>query len=192
MSVTIIKGQSCGETGHRDAMLDSSTDCSSPGLLNKEIKQVNKHNRSEKTGWCINNEYIQYIVSFLSQCNVRGNNQTFNYLLNSSWLHQLVVPFAPFFEKEEIVCFLCLCQCGYCRLDTSSYLTVLHSITEESVQQQVLQLSIPVERLFDFTQEDTGGFGGERAVLANGDDSDRENILHIRSQGISLDSCRMY
>lgn len=90
-----------------------------------------------------------------------------------------MVPLAPFFEKEEIVCFLCLCQCGYCRLDTSSYLTVLHSITEESVQQQVLQLSIPVERLFDFTQEDAGGWGGERAVLANSGD-----ILHIRSQGV--------
>lgn len=44
---------------------------------------------------------------------------------------------------------------GYC-LTTSSYLAVLHSVTEESVQQQVLQLGVPVESLFDFTQEDTG------------------------------------
>lgn len=40
MSVTIIEGQSCGEAGHRDAMLDSSADCSAPWLLNKEIEQV--------------------------------------------------------------------------------------------------------------------------------------------------------
>lgn len=38
MSVTIIEGQSCGETRHRDTMLDSSADCSAPWLLNKEIK----------------------------------------------------------------------------------------------------------------------------------------------------------
>ena len=44
-------------------------------------------------------------------------------------------------------------------LPPSSYLTVLHSVTEERVQQQALQLSVPVERLFDFTQEDTGGEG---------------------------------
>lgn len=66
MSVTIIEGQSCGETGHGDAVLDSSADCSAPRLL-----------------------------------------------------------------------------------------TILHSITEERVQQQVLQLSVSVKRLFDFTQEDT-------------------------------------
>lgn len=42
-------------------------------------------------------------------------------------------------------------------LDTSSYLTVLHSLFKEVVQQQVLQLSVPVKRLFDFTQEDTVG-----------------------------------
>lgn len=42
-------------------------------------------------------------------------------------------------------------------LDTSSYLTVVHSLAEEAVQQQVQQLSVPVERLFDFTQEDTVG-----------------------------------
>lgn len=42
MSVTIIKGQSCGETGHRDAMLYSSADCSAPWLLNTKIKQANK------------------------------------------------------------------------------------------------------------------------------------------------------
>lgn len=41
--------------------------------------------------------------------------------------------------------------------DTSSYLTVLHSLAEEAVQQQVLQLGVPVERLFDFPQEDTAG-----------------------------------
>lgn len=41
-------------------------------------------------------------------------------------------------------------------LPPSSYLAVLHSVTEESVQQQVLQLGVPVESLFDFTQEDTG------------------------------------
>lgn len=39
-------------------------------------------------------------------------------------------------------------------LDTSSYLTVLHSLAEEVVQQQVLQLGVSVERLFDFTQKD--------------------------------------
>lgn len=48
-------------------------------------------------------------------------------------------------------------------LDTSSYLTVLHSLVEEAVQQQVLQLSVPVKRLFDFTQEDTVGEGGGRS-----------------------------
>lgn len=37
----------------------------------------------------------------------------------------------------------------------SSYLTVLHGAAEERVQQQVLQLSVPVEGLFDFTQEHT-------------------------------------
>lgn len=42
-------------------------------------------------------------------------------------------------------------------LDTSSYLTVVHSLAEEAVQQQVLQLSVAVKRLFDFTQEDTVG-----------------------------------
>lgn len=41
VSVAIIEGQSCGETGHGDAMLDSSADCSAPRLLNKEIKRVN-------------------------------------------------------------------------------------------------------------------------------------------------------
>lgn len=42
-------------------------------------------------------------------------------------------------------------------LDTSSYLTVLHSLVKEAVQQQVLQLSVSVKRLFDFTEEDTVG-----------------------------------
>lgn len=41
-------------------------------------------------------------------------------------------------------------------LPPSLYLAVLHSVTEESVQQQVLQLGVPVESLFDFTQKDTG------------------------------------
>lgn len=48
-------------------------------------------------------------------------------------------------------------QFGLLPLPRSSYLTILHSITEERVQQQVLQLSVSVKRLFDFTQEDTGG-----------------------------------
>lgn len=46
-------------------------------------------------------------------------------------------------------------------LDTSSYLTVLHSLAEEAVQQQVLQLAVSVERLFDLTQEDAMGEGGD-------------------------------
>lgn len=34
------------------------------------------------------------------------------------------------------------------------YLALLHGVAEERVQQQVLQIAIPVERLFDFSQED--------------------------------------
>lgn len=69
-----------------------------------------------------------------------------------------------FLVKEEITCFcvylsIQVLQVGLWTLPPSSYLTVLHSITEESVQQQVLQLCVPVERFFDFTQEDTGGEG---------------------------------
>lgn len=56
----------------------------------------------------------------------------------------------------------------------SSYLTVLHSITEERVQQQVLQLSVSVKRLFDFTQEDAGG-EKERAALANSRNRERKD-----------------
>lgn len=41
----------------------------------------------------------------------------------------------------------------------SAYLALLHGVTEESVKQQVLQLSILVKRLFDFPQEDTEGQG---------------------------------
>lgn len=40
-------------------------------------------------------------------------------------------------------------------LPCSFYLTVLNGITEERVQQQVLQVCVSVERLFDFTQEHT-------------------------------------
>lgn len=39
MSVAIIEGQSGSETGHGDAMLDSSADCSAPWLLQQESKQ---------------------------------------------------------------------------------------------------------------------------------------------------------
>ena len=52
---------------------------------------------------------------------------------------------------------------GLWPLPPSSYLTLLHGVTEEIVQQQVQQLRVPVERLFDFTQEDAGGEGrGQR------------------------------
>lgn len=40
-----------------------------------------------------------------------------------------------------------------------AYLALLHSVTEESVKQQVLQVSILVKRLFDFPQEDAEGQG---------------------------------
>lgn len=39
------------------------------------------------------------------------------------------------------------------------YLALLHGVAEERVQQQVLQIGIPVERLFDFSQEDAVGLG---------------------------------
>lgn len=39
------------------------------------------------------------------------------------------------------------------------YLALLHGVAEERVQQQVLQIGIPVERLFDFSQEDAVGQG---------------------------------
>lgn len=39
------------------------------------------------------------------------------------------------------------------------YLALLHGVAEEGVQQQVLQIGIPVERLFDFSQEDAAGQG---------------------------------
>lgn len=39
------------------------------------------------------------------------------------------------------------------------YLALLHGVAEERVQQQVLQIAIPVERLFDFSQEDAVGQG---------------------------------
>lgn len=48
--------------------------------------------------------------------------------------------------------------------DTSPYLTVLHSLAEEAVQQQVLQLAVSVERLFDLTQEDAMEGGMETRV----------------------------
>lgn len=40
------------------------------------------------------------------------------------------------------------------------YLALLHGVAEERVQQQVLQIAVAVERLFDFSQEDTVGGGG--------------------------------
>lgn len=61
--------------------------------------------------------------------------------------------------KEETVFVFVNVGIANVTLDTSSYLTVMHSVTEETVQQQVLQLSVPVKRLFDLTQEDTGGRG---------------------------------
>lgn len=51
---------------------------------------------------------------------------------------------------------MCFLQFGVWSLPSSSYLTVLHSITEEIVQQQVLQVSVPVKRFFDFAKENTG------------------------------------
>lgn len=39
------------------------------------------------------------------------------------------------------------------------YLALLHGVAEERVQQQVLQIGIPVESLFDFSQEDAVGQG---------------------------------
>lgn len=39
------------------------------------------------------------------------------------------------------------------------YLALLHGVAEEGVQQQVLQIGIPVKRLFDFSQEDAAGQG---------------------------------
>jgi len=41
MSVTVIEGQRCGETGHGDAVLDSGDDRFAPRLLNKEMNLVN-------------------------------------------------------------------------------------------------------------------------------------------------------
>lgn len=55
-----------------------------------------------------------------------------------------------------------LLQVGFRPLPPSSYLTVLHGIIEEVVQQQTLKLSVSVKRLFDFTQEDTSGKGREK------------------------------
>lgn len=43
------------------------------------------------------------------------------------------------------------------RNGASLYLTLLHSITEERVQQQALQLGVPVERLLDFAEEHAEG-----------------------------------
>lgn len=88
----------------------------------------------------------------VQQYNVKGNTQT------------LICKELLFRVKEEIT-YSCVSlsiqvlQVCVWTLLPSSYLTVLHSITEESVQQQVLQLCVPVERFFDFTQEDTGREG---------------------------------
>lgn len=63
-------------------------------------------------------------------------------------------------------------------LDTSSYLTVLHSLAEEAVQQQVLQLAVSVERLFDLTQEDAvGGGGGCSARISTVEDGSLPSML---------------
>lgn len=39
------------------------------------------------------------------------------------------------------------------------HLALLHSVAEEGVQQQVLQIAVPVERLLDLSQEDAVGAG---------------------------------
>lgn len=67
-----------------------------------------------------------------------------------------LVLFTPFFIEGRGNNFF-VCVSFSVATSPSSYLTVLHSITEEIVQQQVLQLCVPVKRFFDFTQEDTGG-----------------------------------
>lgn len=52
-------------------------------------------------------------------------------------------------------------------LHTSSYLTVLNSLAEKAVHQQVLQLGVSVKRLFDLTQEYAmRGEGGNSAHIS--------------------------
>lgn len=63
-----------------------------------------------------------------------------------------------FLKNEETSCFvsLSMSQLQVWPLPSSSYLTVLHCITEEIIQQQVLKVSVSVESFFDFSEEDAG------------------------------------
>lgn len=83
-------------------------------------------------------------------------------------------------------------QCDWKRrIGTSAYLALLHGVTEESVKQQVLQLSILVKRLFDFPQEDTEGQG--RTWIAGGGEGNKESTLHLCGRRvILLDIGRMH
>lgn len=228
MSVAIIEGQSGSETGHGDAMLDSSADCSAPWLLQQESKQnedIIKFVYRTKLNHCESGHKLEVISRLLvtktitaafssaqilqdslrlqnlqrknletwegekgknvlctwvywdgfnsdhlhtvwisSSVKCKGNPD--HYITNQPegwWLQdKLYCCFTPFLylKKEEITCFFVPLSMWWLQviawpLPPSSYLAVLHSVTEESVQQQVLQLSVPVESLFDFTQEDT-------------------------------------
>lgn len=59
-----------------------------------------------------------------------------------------------------------------CRFGTTArtvhiYLALLHGVAEERVQQQVLQIGVAVERLFDFSQEDAEGQGWRKGRQAS-------------------------
>lgn len=66
-------------------------------------------------------------------------------------------------SREITVCAymkdLGLCLSGFYGLlgTVRTHLALLHGVAEEGVQQQVLQIAVAVERLFDFPQEDAVG-----------------------------------
>lgn len=69
-------------------------------------------------------------------------------------------------EKQEVRAQMSLCvwshgdggnKLALAPSSASSHLAVLHGVAEEVVQQQVLQLTVPVKRLLDLPQEHTEG-----------------------------------
>lgn len=92
MSVAIIEGQSGSETGHGDAMLDSSADCSAPWLLQQESKQnedIIKFVYRTKLNHCESGHKLEVISRLLVTKTITAAFSSAQILQDSLWLQNL-------------------------------------------------------------------------------------------------------
>lgn len=146
--------------------------------LNQELNSLRR-----QFEWCINNDSI--IMSSPWQYNVKEKSPD-----SWQWSQQV---FTLFFAKEEITCFLCLCQCGYCRcvsLATSSFL--IPDTAARRYWRNCPAASSAAQcpgRTPLWFYPGRHWWGGERAVLAISDNSEEDRLC---SQYITSDNWKVH